>query len=112
MKSEKESLETALYELQQTATKLEARKEALEAENQELLLAKEALAVDLQRVRKEKEIEETKLQKEKEVLDQELNQTRRDGEVKCGHTRSLNAKPAALAQRKTSRSGKGSELGF
>ena len=43
LKSEKESLETALYDLQQTATKLEARKEALEAENQELLLSKEAL---------------------------------------------------------------------
>lgn len=81
LKSEKESLETALYDLQQTATKLEARKEALEAENQELLLSKEALTVDLQRVRKEKEIEEAKLLKDKELVEQRLSQTQRDGEV-------------------------------
>ena len=43
LNSDKESLESALYELQQTAAKLENRKEQLEAEVQELQLAKEAL---------------------------------------------------------------------
>ena len=44
LNSDKDSLETALYELQQTAAKLENRKEQLEAEVQELQLAKEAVA--------------------------------------------------------------------
>ena len=43
LNSDKDSLETALYELQQTAAKLENRKEQLEAEVQELQLAKEAI---------------------------------------------------------------------
>ena len=81
MKSDKESLETALYEMQQTAGKLEARKEQLEGENQELKLAKEALIVDIARVKKEKEIEEAKLNRDKEGLEQRLNAANRDNEV-------------------------------
>ena len=81
LKSDKESLETALYEMQQTAGKLEVRKEQLEGENQELKLAKEALVVDIARVKKEKEIEEAKLNREKEGLEQRLNVANRDNEV-------------------------------
>ena len=43
MKSDKDSLETALYETQQLNAQLENRKEQLEGENQELILKKENL---------------------------------------------------------------------
>lgn len=81
MKSDKESLETALYEIQQTAGKLETRKEQLEGENQELKLAKEALSVDIARVRKEREIEEGRLNRQIEALEQRFTSASRDNEV-------------------------------
>jgi len=43
LKSDKEGLETGLYETQQVNTQLESRKEKLEGENHELLLKKENL---------------------------------------------------------------------
>ena len=43
LKSEKESLETTLYESQQLNAQLDTRKEQLEGENQELILKKENL---------------------------------------------------------------------
>ncbi len=75
LKSDRESLETTLYETQQTLAKLESRKEALEAENHEINLAKEALAVDLCRVKKEQEIEHTKIRREQEVAEQKFGTT-------------------------------------
>ena len=82
MKSDKESLETALYEIQQTAGKLETRKEQLEGESQELRLAKEALAVDIARVKKEREIEESRLNRQIEALEQKMSASNRDNEVR------------------------------
>lgn len=75
LKSDKESLETALYETQQTLAKLESRKEALEAENQEITLAKEALTVDLCRVKKEQEIEQAQTRRKHEMAEQKLGTT-------------------------------------
>lgn len=43
LKSDKDSLETNLYEAQQLCAQLENRKEQLEGENQELILKKENL---------------------------------------------------------------------
>lgn len=43
LKSDKEALESQLYDLQQINAQLELRKEQLEAENQELLVRKENL---------------------------------------------------------------------
>ena len=43
LRSDKEGLESSLYESQQLSSQLETRKEQLEGENQELLLKKENL---------------------------------------------------------------------
>lgn len=43
LRSEKDSLESALYESQQSESQLNVRKEQLEGENQELILRKENL---------------------------------------------------------------------
>lgn len=43
LRSDKSSLDSALYEQQQVSANLETRKEQLEGENQELILKKEAL---------------------------------------------------------------------
>ncbi len=43
MKSDKDALESALYEAQQLNAQLETKKEQLEGENQELILKKENL---------------------------------------------------------------------
>lgn len=43
LRSEKDSLESALYETQQSESQLNVRKEQLEGENQELILRKENL---------------------------------------------------------------------
>ena len=51
LRSEKEGLETAVFETQQSMTLLENKKEALESENQEMLLRKEQLNGELQRIR-------------------------------------------------------------
>ena len=47
LKSDKESLEGGLYEAQQQCAQLEARKEQLEAENQDLLIRKEATQAEV-----------------------------------------------------------------
>lgn len=43
LKSDKSSLDSALYEQQQVSANLETKKEQLEGENQDLILKKEAL---------------------------------------------------------------------
>lgn len=43
LKSDKSSLDSALYEQQQISANLETKKEQLEGENQDLILKKEAL---------------------------------------------------------------------
>lgn len=43
LKADKDSLESALYEVQEQARQLEVRKEQLEGENQELIIRKENL---------------------------------------------------------------------
>ena len=43
LRSDKDALETALYEQQQVNSNLETRKEQLEGENQELIVKKESL---------------------------------------------------------------------
>lgn len=43
LKSDKESLDSQLYDMQQINVQLELRKEQLEAENQELIVRKENL---------------------------------------------------------------------
>ena len=47
LKSDKDALETTLYEAQQLNAQLETRKEQLEGENQELILKKENLMGEL-----------------------------------------------------------------
>jgi hypothetical protein len=51
LKTDKESLESQLFDLQQINAQLELRKEQLEAESQELLVRKENLLGMLSRVR-------------------------------------------------------------
>lgn len=70
LKSEKESLESSLYECQQIVAQLEARKEGLEAENQELLLRKENIQAEVNRLHKELEIEIEKGARQKDALNQ------------------------------------------
>ena len=60
---------------------MEARKEQLDGENQDLRLAKEALSVDIARVRKEREIEEGRLNRQIEALEQKMTAANRDHEV-------------------------------
>ena len=64
---------------------METRKEQLEGESQELRLAKEALSVDIARVRKEKEIEESRLNRQIEALEQKMAAENRDHEVFYSH---------------------------
>lgn len=82
LKGDKENLETALYETQQLAAQLESRKEQLEGENQELLLRKEQLGVDVARVRKEMEVEVEKLERAKDALNAKILDNERQFEVK------------------------------
>ena len=89
LKSDRESLETALYEAQQTMAKLESRKEALESENQEITLAKEALTVELCRVKKEQEIEQTKMKREQEMSEQKLGTTLNEHGLQLKKVRAL-----------------------
>merc|ERR1739838_1168709 len=68
LRSEKEGLETSVFETQQSLTLLENKKESLEAENQEMLLRKEQLNGELQRIRQQGESENEKHEREKEAL--------------------------------------------
>lgn len=70
LKSEKEALEGALYEAQQLVAQLEARKEQLEAENQELLIRKENTQAEVNRLHKELEIEIEKAARQRDALNQ------------------------------------------
>jgi cell division protein FtsB len=65
-------LESALYEAQQQVVQLEARKEQLEAENQELLIRKEGTQAELNRLHKELEMEIEKAARQRETLNQKL----------------------------------------
>lgn len=53
----------------------------MDGENQELRLAKEALSVDIARVRKEREIEESRLNRQIEAIEQKMTAANRDHEV-------------------------------
>ena len=70
MKADKESLESALYEAQQQVAQLEARKEQLEAENQELLIRKENTQAEVNRLHKELELEIEKAARQRDALNQ------------------------------------------
>ena len=78
VKTDKDALETHLYETQQISAALDNRKEQLEGENQELILKKENLIAEVQRTRKEMEIEIEKLERQKENIGQKLAQTEKD----------------------------------
>lgn len=81
LKSDKDALESAVYELQQVLAKLETRKEQLEVENHQANLAREALTTDLNHLKKEREVETMKMQKEIHLLQQQLAQKSRDHEI-------------------------------
>lgn len=70
LKTDKESLESALYEAQQQVAQLEARREQLEAENQELLLRKESSQAEVNRLHKELELEVEKGARQRDALNQ------------------------------------------
>ena len=70
MKSDKESLEGALYEAQQQIAQLEARKEQLESENQDLLIRKESTQAEVNRLHKELELEIEKAARQRDALNQ------------------------------------------
>ena len=72
MKADKESLEGALYEAQQQVAQLEARKEQLEAENQELLVRKENSQAEVNRLHKELELEIEKAARQRDALNQKF----------------------------------------
>ena len=70
MKSDKESLEGGLYEAQQQVAQLEARKEQLESENQDLLIRKESTQAEVNRLHKELELEIEKAARQRDSLNQ------------------------------------------
>jgi rootletin len=72
LKTDKESLESALYEAQQQVAQLEARREQLEAENQELLLRKESTQAEVNRLHKELELEVEKGARQRDALNQKF----------------------------------------
>lgn len=90
-KGDKDTLESSLFELQQLSGKLESRKGQLETENHELSLSKEALIVDLNRLKKEYDIKEMKLLKQVEHLTQQLSQVKRESEVVISRLKQDNA---------------------
>lgn len=72
LKTDKESLESALYEAQQQVAQLEARREQLEAENQELLIRKESTQAEVNRLLKELELEVEKGARQRDTLNQKF----------------------------------------
>ncbi|XP_069775013.1 rootletin-like isoform X7 [Narcine bancroftii] len=81
LRSEKEALETALFDTRQWLTVLETQKEQAEGENQTLLLAKETLQAERSRIRKEMEVELSKMEHNKEFLTQKLSQAEHETRV-------------------------------
>ena len=65
-------MEGALYEAQQQCAQLEARKEQLEAENQDLLIRKEASQAEVNRLHKELELEIEKAARQRDALNQKF----------------------------------------
>ena len=83
LKSDKECLESALYEAQQQVAQLEARKEQLEAENQELLIRKENTQAEVNRLHKELEIEIEKAARQRDALNQKFLIFEQEANVSC-----------------------------
>lgn len=77
-KSEKEQLESGLYEAQQLIEQLDTRKCQLEGENQELLIRKEQLGAEMIKMRKEFDIEAEKLARQRDQVSARLLQTEKD----------------------------------
>ncbi len=77
-KSEKEQLESGLYEAQQLIEQLDTRKSQLEGENQELLIRKEQQAGEIMKMRKEFDIEAEKLARQRDQVAARLTQTEKD----------------------------------
>lgn len=82
LKSDKEALEGSLYEAQQLVAQLEARKEQLEAENQELLIRKENTQAEVNRLHKELEIELEKAARQRDALNQKFSVFEQESLVK------------------------------
>ena len=82
LRADKESLEGSLYEAQQMVSQLEARKEQLESENQELLIKKENLQGEIGRLNKELDIEIEKGARTRDALNQKLVLTEQDASVR------------------------------
>lgn len=61
-----------MYEAQQQVAQLEARREQLEAENQELLLRKESTQAEVNRLHKELELEVEKGARQRDALNQKF----------------------------------------
>ena len=61
-----------MYEAQQQVAQLEARREQLEAENQELLLRKEGTQAEVNRLHKELELEVEKGARQRDALNQKF----------------------------------------
>lgn len=61
-----------MYEAQQQVAQLESRREQLEAENQELLIRKEASQAEVSRLHKELEIEVEKGARTRDQLNQKF----------------------------------------
>ncbi|XP_076086637.1 uncharacterized protein LOC143057256 isoform X1 [Mytilus galloprovincialis] len=78
LKADKDSLESALYEVQEQARQLEVRKEQLEGENQELIIRKENLQSEINRLCKEKDADNEKFDFQREDLNRRLAQLERD----------------------------------
>lgn len=59
-----------MYEAQQQIAQLEARKEQLESENQDLLIRKESTQAEVNRLHKELELEIEKAARQRDALNQ------------------------------------------
>ena len=81
LKADKDALETGLYESQQLCSQLEARKEQLEGENQELIVKKEALQQEMARTRQEADTGAGKLERSKDALAAKLLQREKDRQL-------------------------------
>ncbi|CAF4083580.1 unnamed protein product [Rotaria magnacalcarata] len=81
LRAEKEALETNLYEAQNMIGQLEVKKGQLEGENQELLLRKEQLQGEIQRLHAELNVEIEKSARQRDQLHQRLTQVERDKEL-------------------------------
>ncbi|CAG06853.1 unnamed protein product, partial [Tetraodon nigroviridis] len=71
-RSERESLETSLFEAQQQLLQAESRREQLEAENQTLRVRSETAAAEVRRLRSDGENASAQAEREKQALTQSL----------------------------------------